>query len=151
VKNARDIMQVEVPTISDKASVRALARELVESNLEGICVVRHDGSFAGVVTAMDLIFQEKKPRMPAVFTFLEGVFTFGLYRTREELTKIAGTTVADIMTAEPETVSPGTPLDVIATLMVHQHITVVPVLDGGKLVGVITKPSVLRAAFLSDQ
>lgn len=146
---ARDIMQTDPPTISSQASVTALARTLLEERLDGLCVVDHSGAFVGIATSMDLIFQEKRPRMPAVFTFLDGVFTFGLYRTKEELSKIAGTTVGDIMTTEPRTVAPDAPLDAIATLMVHEHITVVPVVEHGRLVGVVTKPSVLQAAFLS--
>lgn len=145
---ARDIMQTDPPTISAQASVTALARTLLDENVDGLCVVDHGGALVGIATSMDLIFQEKRPRMPAVFTFLDGVFTFGLYRTQEELSKIAGTTVGDIMTTELRTLPPDAPLDAIATLMVHEHITVVPIVDGDKLVGVVTKPSVLRAAFL---
>jgi len=148
MQTAHDILQANPPTISPTANVTALAQVLVDHNLEGICVVDDDGHLIGVATAMDLIFQEKRPRMPAVFTLLDGVFTLGLSRTRDELAKIAGTSVADIMTSKPRTVSPTTPLDEIATLMVHQHITVVPVVDGPRLVGSITKPDILRAAFL---
>ena len=46
--------------------------------------------------------------------------------------------VKDIMTAEPRTCSPGTSLAVAAALMLDGDCGVLPVVDGGKLVGVVT-------------
>lgn len=46
--------------------------------------------------------------------------------------------VKDIMTAEPRTCSPGTNLAAAAALMLDGDCGVLPVVDGGKLVGVIT-------------
>jgi CBS domain-containing protein len=44
-------------------------------------------------------------------------------------------------------VGPDSDLKEIATLMVERHITILPVVKGSELVGTITKPDVLQAAF----
>ena len=46
--------------------------------------------------------------------------------------------VKDIMTAKPRTCSPGTNLAAAAALMLDGDCGVLPVVDGGKLVGVVT-------------
>ena len=61
--------------------------------------------------------------------------------------KIAGADVGDVMTDSPVTVEPDTPIDQIASLMVDRHITVLPVTESGKLVGMVTKPGILRVVF----
>ena len=46
--------------------------------------------------------------------------------------------VKDIMTAEPRTCSPGTNLAAAAALMLDGDCGILPIVDGGKLVGVVT-------------
>jgi CBS-domain-containing membrane protein len=148
MKSARQLMTAPAPTLRADTPIREIARRLVEEGLEGACVVGDDGKLIGVVTAMDLIFQEKRPHLPAVFTFMDAVLVFGRRRTEAELTRMGGTTAAAIMTDRPRTATPDTPLDQLATLMVDKHYTLIPVLEAGALVGVITRASVLRAVFL---
>lgn len=149
MKFARDVLEGHPPTISPTASVADLAARLVGDRLEGICVVDGVGGLLGVVTQMDLIFREKNLHLPTTFAFMEGVLTFGLRRTRRELAKITGATVGAIMTAPPAVVREDTPLQEIASLMVERHYSIIPVVDAqGALVGVITRPGLLRAVFL---
>ncbi len=51
----------------------------------------------------------------------------------------AGKTAADIMTPDPATVAPDTSVTDAARLMVEQHVGALPVLDGGRLVGIVTE------------
>ena len=56
---------------------------------------------------------------------------------------------ADIMTKHPIFVGPDTPMSEIASLMVDKHVTIVPVVEHDRLIGMITKQALLRAAFPS--
>jgi CBS domain-containing protein len=58
--------------------------------------------------------------------------------------KIVATNVAQAMIPDPITVDPDTSLEDIATLMVNNNIHTLPVLDGGRLVGIIGKEDILR-------
>lgn len=144
---ALEIMQREPVTITADARVDALARLLLERGIDGCCVVDGDGKLVGVVTSMDLVFQEKPVHLPTIYTFMDVVIALGGQRARDELEKITGSTVGDIMSREPTTVAKDAPLSAVAELMVEKHYTVLPVIDSGVLVGVITKADVLRAAF----
>ena len=65
-------------------------------------------------------------------------------RSDKEIKKMAGTTVLDICTREPVTVSEETPLDEIASIMAEKHFHTLPVLHEGKVVGVVGKSDIIR-------
>ena len=58
--------------------------------------------------------------------------------------KIAAMTVGEAMTDKPITVKPDTGIDTIAALMVDSNLHTLPVLEQGRLVGIIGKEDVLR-------
>jgi len=58
---------------------------------------------------------------------------------------VTRTTVAEIMTANPKTVSPETPLEVAAALMCEHKIGALPVLRDRTLAGIITESDIFRA------
>ncbi len=141
---AHEIMDRHAFTVTPETPVADLARGLLARHLDGAIVV--DGrTVVGVVTAMDLVFQEKKVHLPTFIAFMDAMLPIGGRKTEQELAKITGATVREIMSSPPRTVEFDASLDEVATLMVEDHITVVPVLQHGVLVGMITKPDVLRA------
>lgn len=142
--HARDIM-IEALTVVPDRSVRDLAQLLLERGLDGACVVAN-GQLVGVVTTMDLVFQEKQVHLPTILNFLD--FAIPLEppsRLRAELDKIAGTTVQQIMTREPVTVEAERLVSEVARMMVDKHLTIVPVVEDGQLLGMITKQALLRS------
>lgn len=148
---AKDIMDRTPRTVDPNLAVKELADLLLNERLDGVCVCE-GGRLMGVVTAMDLIFQEKPVHLPSFFLFLDAMIPLESRRHAEqEFRKITGARVADIMTTEPRTVDPDTPLDEIARLMVDEHFTLVPVVEGDRLVGVIDKPAMLRVAFVPTE
>ena len=144
MKHVLDVIQENPPVVGPDMSIRDLAQALLSSGRDGYCVVE-DGVLVGIVTAMDLIFQEKKLRLPSFFTFLDSVVPVGVKRAHDELAKISGATVADVMTPNPITVRFDAGLDQVASMMVEQHLSLLPVVREGTLVGEITKISVLKA------
>jgi CBS domain-containing protein len=145
---AHEIMNRKPFTVTRDTSVSDLARGLLEHRADGAVVVK-GREVVGVVTAMDLVFQEKKVHLPTFIAFMDAMLPLGGRRTEAELSKITGATVDEIMSSPPKTVEYDTSLDVVATMMVEDHITVVPVIQDGVLVGVIEKPDVLRAVLAS--
>lgn len=146
MRYAHEIIQPDPVTVSPDLSVTDLARLLLEHDQDGFVVVE-EGRVVGVVTAMDLIFQEKRVHLPSFITVMEVVVPVGHRAAVKELEKVTGSTVRDIMTPDPYTVAFDAGLDRIATLMVEKHVSLVPVLKDDVLIGVVTKRDVLRAAF----
>ncbi len=141
---AIELMNRQPRTIGPEASVRQAARLLLDLGLDGLCVVE-DGRLIGVVTIMDVIFQERRVELPSYVRLLNRLVP--LQRDRQAiLEKATGSTVREIMSPDPVGVTPDTPLEELAALMVDQHISMLPVVDRGALVGVIYKRDVLEEA-----
>jgi CBS domain-containing protein len=146
MRNALDLLDPAPLVVAPDLSIAELAARLLETGRDGACVMDGD-ELVGVVTSMDLIYQEKRVHLPSVITIMDLVIPLGSAQAEAELSKIGGTTVREIMSAPPRTVGPQAEVDEIASLMVDLHISLVPVIEDGRLLGAVTKPSVLRAAF----
>jgi CBS domain-containing protein len=147
MKRASDVMDREVLTVSPGTQVRELASRLLDEKRDGACVVDH-GKLVGVVTEMDLIFQEQPVHLPSFFVFFDAVIPLERpSHVQHELDKLLGAEVKDIMSTDLITVLPTTPLEEVAATMVRRHTGYVPVVEGGGVIGVVTKRAVLKAAF----
>ncbi len=141
---AHEIMDSDPLVVAPGTTVRDLARELVKHGADGACVMEGD-ALVGVVTSMDLIFQERSVHLPTYVTFLDAVLPIGQSKALKELEKVTGGTVSEIMSKSPISIAFDAPLDEVARLMVDRHITVLPVVREGRLVGAVTKPRVLES------
>ncbi|MBG0776448.1 MAG: CBS domain-containing protein [Desulfovibrionaceae bacterium] len=142
---AKDIMTTEVVTVTEATDISEVARLLLEKRFNGAPVVDADGALVGVICQSDLITQQKRVKMPSLFTVLDGFIPLGSTAALEkEIEKIAATTVGQAMTRDPVFVAPNVPVEVIASLMVDRKLHTLPVVDEGRLVGVIGKEDVLR-------
>ena len=65
-------------------------------------------------------------------------------RIEKEVEKIAALTVSQAMTPKPVTVTPQTGIEEVASLMVDKNFHTLPVVQDGKLVGVVGKEDVLK-------
>lgn len=142
---AKDIMTKDLITLSPEAEISEAAKLLLERRINGAPVVDANGSLRGILCQSDLIAQQKRIPVPSVFALLDSFIPLSSQKTLErEMKKIAATKVADAMTQNPVSVNPETSLEEVATLMVERKFHTLPVVDGGKVVGVIGKEDVLR-------
>ena len=142
---AKDIMTQDVISVTKQTPVAELAKLLTSNNISGVPVVDEDGKVVAVVTESDLIDQSKKLHIPTVVTILDSVFYLeNPDKMEAEMKKIAATKVAEICSGSPNTVSPDTRLDEIATVMAESNIHTLPVLDNGELVGIIGKKDIIK-------
>ena len=142
---AQDIMTKDVITVHPQTPVRELATLLLNHKISGVPVVDEAGKVLGVVTESDLIFQNKKVHLPTAVAILDAfLFLERPEKLEQEMKKIAGSMAGDICSAELISVTPETPLDELATLMAEKKMHTLPVLDGGRLAGVIGKSDIIR-------
>jgi CBS domain-containing protein len=142
---AKDIMAREIITISPEARTLDAARILLEKRINGLPVVNADGRLVGILCQSDLVAQQKRLSLPSFFNLLDGLIPLASAKTWEqEIQRIGANTVAQAMTADPVTVSPDTSLDEIASLMVDRKLHTLPVVEDGKLVGIVGKEDILR-------
>jgi CBS domain-containing protein len=142
---ARDIMTKEVITVTADTEITQAAKLLLENHFNGLPVVDNRGKLIGIICQDDLIVQQKRLPLPSLFTFFDGIIPLTSYRSMEkEVDKILASKVSQAMTVDPITIDPDTGLEDIATLMVNNNIHTLPVLEGGRLVGIIGKEDILR-------
>jgi CBS domain-containing protein len=118
---AREIMRRPVVYASKTTWVRDVAMQMLIGGFSGMPVAEPDGTLLGVITEFDVIRAIRRGRSP------------------EE------TTVEDIMSDEVISVDANESTDKVITLMDTAHSLRVPVTEDGKLVGVISRPDILRA------
>ena len=141
---AKDIMTTKVITVHPDTEVVKAAGLMLEHHINGLPVVDRDGRLTGVICQSDLITQQKKIPLPSFFVLLDSAIPLtSPKRIKKELQKMAAIRVEEAMTRDPITVAPETPLEDIATTMVKNNIHVLPVLDQGRLVGIIGKEDIL--------
>jgi CBS domain-containing protein len=143
---AADVMTREVITVTLDTSLRELAEILSEKGINGVPVVDDQGAVIGVICESDLVNQNKPLHIPTMFVILDSVIPLdNPWRLQKEFKRISATTVGEIYSRSPVCVAPDTDLSEVARIMADQKYYTLPVLENGKLVGVLGKADVIRS------
>jgi len=138
-----DVMETAWPTLGPESTVEEAIKLFAEERVSGTPVVE-DGRLVGIITEGDLIFQDADVRAPGFLDILGGIVPLGdTDEYRREALKSAGVTVGEVMTDEPVTITPEATLAETATVMAERRKKILPVIEGGRLVGVITRMDIL--------
>ncbi|WP_419787810.1 CBS domain-containing protein [Pseudodesulfovibrio sp.] len=141
---AKDIMTTDCITLTPETEISAALKVLLDNKINGAPVV-DDGQVVGVLCQSDLVAQQKKVTLPSFFTLLDGVIPLSSPEEMErEMQKIAALKVGDAMTPAPTFIEPDTSIEDIATMMTNEKLYTLPVVEGGRLVGVVGKEDVLN-------
>ena len=141
---ASDIMTTDVIIVRPNASIFEAATLLTEHHISGIPVVDDGGAVVGMLSEGDLLHRmETGTGKPQRSWF--GEFLHSTRKLAGEYLKENAVKVNDVMTGNVVSVSPSTPLSEIADILERLHIKRVPVLDQGKLVGIVSRANLIRA------
>lgn len=134
----REAMTAPAVTVRGSTSIRAAARVLDEHSVTSVPVVDHDGQVVGVVSEADLL---RVVLLPDPRVHLETPPSSDPARPRR---------VDEVMTAMPVVVSSSEDLATAVELMTSTAVKSLPVVDRGRLVGMISRRDVLRVLARSD-
>lgn len=140
------LMQRDVVTISPDASLKEAAAVLVEHGISGLPVCLPDGRVVGVVSEADILVKEQGIAT-GVSVGLVGRILEQAYGDAERLDAM---TVRDAMTTPVITIESREPVSVAAGLMTSSRVKRLPVVDGNRLVGIVTRADLVRAFVRSD-
>ncbi|MCE5254129.1 MAG: CBS domain-containing protein [Actinomycetia bacterium] len=142
----RDIMQTDVQVVGPDTTVRELADLLAQKKISGVPVVDTGQRVVGMVTEADVILQDADLHFPYYIPLLDSIiYVQSVNKFEQRLKKMFGTKVADIMTREVVTVSPDASVHDAATLMADRKVNRLPVVEGQRLVGIVTRGDIVRA------
>ena len=127
-----DLMSDHVLGVMPGTSVRTVARIMVRERIGSVCVVGEQDELIGLITEADLIRLElhEDPTRHAIPIDVD--------------LQDAPFTAADVMTTDVLAVPPDTDVAEVARLMLEEHLTRVPVVDGMQLVGVLSRSDLLQ-------
>jgi CBS domain-containing protein len=144
----RDIMDADPVTVSPTDDVETVVHVLRRHELPGVPVVNEGGRCVGIVTEADLVLADEQGdlHIPHYIELFGGVvFLEPLHRFEERLKKAVASTVADLMTEDPVTIEPDASVGEAGRLIVRRGHNRLPVVEHGRLVGVVTRVDVLEA------
>ncbi len=145
MQTAGDIMTTNVITVNPETEILQAVKLLLENRINGLPVIDDQNRLVGIVCQSDLIVQQKRVRVPSLFTLLDGYISLSSARHFErEVEKIAASQVRQAMTPNPASIVPETPVEEVATLMVEKNYHTLPVVSDGRLVGIVGKEDMLR-------
>ena len=140
---AAEVMSPTVITILPDATIKDAARMMLQHGISGLPVVDAAGTLVGIVTEGDFLrraeigTERQRPR------WLE--FLLGPGRAANEYVHSHAHKIEDIMTPEVTTVSEATPLQDVVSIMERRRIKRIPVMSGGKIVGIISRANLVQA------
>jgi CBS domain-containing protein len=144
----REIMDPDPATVTPESSVEDVVAIMRRHELPGVPVVDADGRCVGMITEADLVLPDDQGdlHIPHYVNLFGGtVFLEPLSRFEQRLRKAFASNAADMMTRDPDSVSPDTTVREAARLIHESGHNRLPVVEDGRLVGVVTRVDVLGA------
>jgi CBS domain-containing protein len=140
---AADVMVSNVITIGVNASIGEVAAILLNNHISAAPVIGEKGELVGIVSEGDLLRRAEIGTTKRHSWWLELISNE--WASANEYIKSHSGKVADVMTRNVITAKPDTPLADIAGLLERNRIKRVPIVEGAKLVGIVSRANILQA------
>lgn len=143
---ARDVMQREIVCVRASDSLEEVERVLADARVSGVPVLDDEDHVLGVLSTKDLVRRHAEAaEVPEDLGFQDTVLDADdtepvAYRRSQRGVACAG----DLMSTDVASVAPDTSLADVARTLVQREIHRVPVVEHGRLIGIVTTMDVLR-------
>lgn len=136
-------MTSRVVSVGPAATLKQVAETLLDRRISGLPVVDEAHRVLGVVSETDIVAKTA-----------QGVIVGGLSAVLADVSgggrRLEATTAGEAMSAPAHTIDPDASLADAARLMIGRRVNRLPVVDGGRVVGIVTRSDVVRAFARSD-
>lgn len=146
----RDVMNPDVVVCNPEDTIGDVARLLKQNNISGLPVV-DDGKVVGIVSEGDLLKLLEVPDrsglwLPSPFEVFEVPIRelINWEETKRMLDDVGSKPVEEIMNKKVYTVSPEDSIEKASTIITKHKINRLPVIEGGLLVGIVTRGDIIR-------
>lgn len=140
---AADVMSRWVTAVHPDTPVVEAVRLMLQDEVSGLPVVDHAGRLVGIVSEGDFLRRSERGAERKRRRWIE--FLIGQERLAGEYAHAHSKRVADVMRFPVVTVGPDASLDEILETMERHHIKRVPVVQDGRVVGIVSRANLLRA------
>ncbi|MBA3045965.1 MAG: CBS domain-containing protein [Candidatus Thermoplasmatota archaeon] len=146
-----DIMTRKVITLNSSQTVAEAVDKLAENGISGAPVVDDDGQVVGILTESDILdaIKTRSKRVEMVYPSLSSLSVAfvkkdDLKETLEAFAEIAETPISDIMQNDVIYADKNTDLTAVVEKMNSTGINRVPIMDSGKLVGIVSRADIIK-------
>jgi CBS domain-containing protein len=147
-RTVRDIMDTDVPEVTVVDPIERVLTVMRDHELPAVPVVNEGGRCVGIITEADLVLsgEDADLHMPHYFQLFGGVvFLESMKHFEGRLRKAFASTAEDLMTPDPITIEPTATVREAARVIARKKHNRLPVIEHGRLVGVVTRLDVLDA------
>ncbi|MBO0728968.1 MAG: CBS domain-containing protein [Acidimicrobiaceae bacterium] len=146
----RDVMTCNPVAVERSATVKDMAQLLVRHDIHALPVVDPDGALAGIVSEADLVSWEGYPttRAHRLAGILGESLAEHLHHDRAQPEVL---TAGTLMTSGVETCRPDDLVAAASRRMIQHGVRVLPVVEDGRLIGVLSRQDVLRLLDRPDE
>lgn len=145
----RDVMTTPVFSVTPETPLKDVAYLLVEHRISGVPVVDAAGAVLGVVSEADFLLKEGGQEVARRRWF--GRILGESHDTATRQAKVGAITAGEAMTSPAATIEADRSTMSAATLMVDRAVNRLPVVENGKLVGIVSRADLVRAFVRSDE
>ncbi len=139
---AKDVMTTAIVTIRPETTVGEIAKTLLDRRISAVPVLDDRGAIVGIVSEGDLMRRPESATERRSSWWL-AFLTLGEDDARR-FVKTHGRHARDVMTRDVVTIDEEATLEQVAHILESRHIKRLPVLRGGKLVGIVSRADLLR-------
>lgn len=141
----KDVMTREVVAVGPETTLKEAARVLGAKGISGLVVVDGD-DVVGVLSEADILIKEGGERVTHT-----GILGWLFETGGSELeAKLAARTVGEAMTSPALTIGPDRPVHEAAARMIEDGVNRLPVVEDGKLLGIVSRADLVRAFTRTD-
>src|SRR5262245_16689586 len=140
---AMDVMVRDVVTVKPETDVASAIKLLIEHDISALPVVEDGGRVVGVISEADLVHRAEIGTEKHRPWWLEALTPGSMLAA--EFAKAHGLRVSEVMSPHVVSASEETPLAEIAALLEKHRIKRVPIIEDGKLVGIVSRSNLVQA------
>lgn len=141
--NVAEIMTQPVISVTPQTTIAEAARLMLQHRISGLPVLEASGEVVGVVTEGDLLRRVETGTERRRARWLEFLVTPG--RLAQDYAHAHARKVGEVMSATVFAVAPHDPVEQVVRLMERRHIKRLPVIEAGRLVGIVSRANLVRA------
>ena len=143
----REVMSTGVLTAKKTDSLRSTVIKMLSRHCGAIPVVEDDGQLIGLVSVRDVLI----PLYPKYGDYVhDNVHSRDFVEMEEGYPSALKKTIEEVMSMNPLTVSPDDPILEAASYMGLKNFRRIPVVEGGKLVGMVSIGDINRGLFFKQ-
>jgi CBS domain-containing protein len=140
---AHQIMTRPVITVTPDTTIVDAANTMLQRHISGLPVLDGTGKLVGIVSEGDFIRRSEIGTQRNRGQWLK--FILGPGKAATDFVRERGVKVGEIMTRQPLTITEDAALEEVVQLMEKNNVKRLPVMRGGRLVGIVSRANLLQA------